>query len=339
MNPFIVSTQIVTPLNSSISENKLHTPVLFIIFNRPDFTQAVFNEIRKAQPTQLFIAIDGPRKDRPDDVEKCRKVLEITQQVDWDCKISTLIQDKNLGCKIGESTAMDWFFSHVEEGIILEDDTVPDQSFFMFCQELLEKYRDDQRVMMISADNFQFGRRRTEDSYYFSKYFFTWGWATWRRAWKCYDIKMKQWPVIRDGHFLMDILNDWFAVKYWSWILEETYNDKIDTWDYQWILSCWIHGGLSITPNTNLVSNIGFGEFAVHTTDKNSIFSNIPISPMRFPLNHPPFMIRDDLADRFSQKTFYSIESLVIYILVNMLRRIRKNITRSSHVTTDMNRS
>jgi hypothetical protein len=322
MNTSIENTQIVSPLNPGIHEKKLYAPVLFIIFNRPEFTQAVFNEIRKAQPAQLFVAADGPRNGRPDDIENCKKTREIIRLVDWDCKVFTLFQYENLGCKHGVSLAIDWFFSHVEEGIILEDDCVPGENFFLFCQELLERYRDDQRIMMISGDNFQFGKRRTEDSYYFSKYCFTWGWATWRRAWNCYDITMKQWPVVRDGHWLMDIFNDWFAVQYWRRILEDTYNDKIDTWDYQWFLSCWIQGGQSVIPNTNLVSNIGFGEFAVHTTDKNSIFSNIPVSPLRFPLNHPPFMIRDDSADRWSQKTVYSTLSLVMYILRNMLVKI-----------------
>jgi hypothetical protein len=327
MNQFIVNTQIVTLLNPGIPENKLQTPVLFIIFNRPDFTQAVFNEIRKAKPTQLFVAADGPRETLPDDFEKCRKTREIIRQVDWDCKVSTLFQDENLGCKRGVSSAINWFFSHVEEGIILEDDCVPDQSFFPFCQELLEKYRDDQRVMMISGDNFLSRRRRTEDSYYFSKYYFIWGWASWRRAWKYYDITLKQWPVVRDGHWLLDILNDRDVVNYWTRVFEDTYNGKIDTWDYQWIFSCWIQGGLSITPNTNLVSNIGFGEFAVNTKDKNSILSNIPVSPMLFPLKHPPFIMWDDLADRFSQKVVYPNRSLfgrVWYILAYMLGWIRR---------------
>jgi len=154
----------------------LKAPVLLLIFNRPDTTQLVFNKIRKARPAELYIAADGPRKNQPDDPENCRKAREILRQVDWDCKISTLFREENLGCKIGVSSAIDWFFSEVEEGIILEDDCVPDQSFFQFCQELLARYRDDKRVMMISGDNFQFGRRRTDYSYYFSQYVHIWGW-------------------------------------------------------------------------------------------------------------------------------------------------------------------
>jgi len=200
----------------------LKVPVLFLIFNRSDTTQLVFNEIRKAQPAQLFIAADGPRKDRPEDIENCRKVREIIRQVDWDCSVSTLFRDENLGCKRGVSSAIDWFFSHVDEGIILEDDCVPDPSFFPFCQELLERYRDDERIMVISGDNLQFGRRKSQYSYYFSRCFHLWGWATWKRAWDNYDIKMELWPKIKETGRLKDILHDPNAEKYWEIIFNDS---------------------------------------------------------------------------------------------------------------------
>ena len=142
-----------------MTETLFKVPVLFLIFNRPDTTQQVFDEIRKARPEQLYVAADGPRKDQSADYELCKKTRDIIQQVDWDCKVFTCFRDENLGCKRSVSSAIDWFFSHVEEGIILEDDCVPDQSFFPFCQELLEKYRDDTRIMMISGNNFQFGEK------------------------------------------------------------------------------------------------------------------------------------------------------------------------------------
>jgi hypothetical protein len=284
---------------------RLNTPVIFLIFNRPDTTQIVFNEIRKAQPAQLFIAADGPRDGRPDDIETCQKTREIIQQVDWDCEVFTLFRDKNLGCRLAVSSAIDWFFSQVDEGIILEDDCVPDQSFFSFCQELLERYRDDERIMMISGNNYLEGKRRTEFSYYFSKTPYLWGWASWKRAWHYYDVEMKFWPMIRDGDWLMDIFNDQNTVRYWNRILEDTYNNKIDTWDHQWGFSCWIQGVMCIMPNANLVSNIGFGQEATHTSDGNSPFANMPIVPMQFPLIDPPFIIRDCKADDLTQKTQY----------------------------------
>jgi hypothetical protein len=291
-------------------EQKLQTPVLLLIFNRPDTMQLVFDEIRKAKPAQLFVAADGPRKDRSDDRENCRKAREIIQQVDWDCKVSTLFRDENLGCKRGVSSAIDWFFSHVEEGIILEDDCVPDQSFFPFCQELLERYRDDERVVVISGDNFQCGRPRTEYSYYFSRYLHIWGWASWRRAWNNYDVSMKLWPLIRDGDWLMDILDDRNAVNYWTHCFEDTHAGKIDTWDYEWVFACWIRNELVISPSVNLVSNIGFDQFATHTKTKNKQ-SDVPVHQIGFPLKHPPFIIRDNSADKYSQKHFFSQGSLV----------------------------
>lgn len=288
----------------------LSTPVLFLIFNRPDTTQRVFDEIRKAKPPQLFVAADGPRKDRSADCELCKKTREIIQQVDWNCKVLTRFQDENLGCKIGVSSAIDWFFSNVEEGIILEDDCVPDQSFFPFCQELLEKYREDERVMMISGDNFQIGRNRTQNSYYFSRYNHVWGWASWRRAWDHYDVDLKLWPRIRDENWLMDILCDRNAVNYWKNLFDNTFSHKINTWDYQWTFACWIQNGLSVLPNINLVSNIGFNQNATHTIGISDLAS-LPTYPLEFPLIHPEFVIRDNIADCHSQKKIFCINSIV----------------------------
>jgi len=275
-----------------MTEEQLSTPVLFLIFNRPDTTQQVFNEIRKAKPEELFIAADGPRDNRPDDIENCKKTREIIRQVDWNCNVSTLFRDNNLGCKLAVSSAIDWFFSQVEEGIILEDDCVPDQSFFLFCQELLERYRDDKRIMMISGDNFEFGQKRMEYSYYFSRYFHIWGWATWKRAWKYYDVDMKAWPEIREKGYLNDLLFEKKIVKYWESIFNLVYEGLINTWDYQWIFACWIQEGLSITPNKNLISNIGFDIHSTHTVGQ-TVFSRIPIEIMKFPLIHPKYIIRD----------------------------------------------
>jgi len=294
----------------------LKVPVLFLIFNRPGTTQQVFNEIRKAQPSQLFVAADGPRKDRHADYELCKKTREIIQQVDWDCEVFTRFQDENLGCKRAVSSAINWFFSIVEEGIILEDDCIPDQSFFPFCQELLEKYRHDERIMMISGDNFQFGKKRTNYSYYFSKYFHVWGWATWRRAWKHYDIYMKSWPEIKQGGWLKDILKDNHAEKFWENIFENTYHGKINTWDYQWIFSCWIQNGISILPNVNLVKNIGFDGNATHTKNKNKQ-ADLPANSIDFPLKNPDFIIIDNDADSRTQ---------VLMQKMNILYRIKDKI-------------
>lgn len=180
-----------------MSEFKLNVPVLLLIFNRPDTTQRVFHEIRGASPLQLFISADGPRENKPGEFEKCQITRDIVRQVDWDCEVYTNFRDKNLGCKIAVSSAIDWFFENVEEGIILEDDCLPSFSFFRFCEELLEKYRDDERIMQIGGTNLLSEWQRSDDSYYFSKYGAIWGWATWRRAWQYYDVNMKLWPEVK----------------------------------------------------------------------------------------------------------------------------------------------
>jgi hypothetical protein len=304
------------------------TPVLLLIFNRPDTTQKVFNQIRKARPAQLFVGTDAPRKNHPDDIEKCRKVLEIFEYIDWECKLSIFTHDENVGGKIGITSAMDWFFSQVDEGIILEDDCVPDESFFPYCQELLERYRDDERIMMVCGCGFPLTKRSrgAECSYYFSRYTFAWGYATWKRVWKQYDIAITKWPIIRDGGWLNDILGDRVAVKYWTNIFNGVYNGEIYSHDYQILFMCWIQAKLCIVPNTNLISNIGFNEDATHTKEKCAV-SDLPVYTMQFPLKHPSFMIRDDMADRLSQKEIFPDPPLFIRIrcaLGLILRKILK---------------
>jgi hypothetical protein len=303
------------------------TPILFITFKRPDTTRKVFEEIRKAKPKKLFLAQNYPRGKKFEDTENWKEVRSIIENIDWDCEIKRLYRDYYLEVKVSVSSALDWFFSHVEEGIILEDDCVPDQSFFPFCQELLEKYRDDKRIMMISGDNFQFGRNGTKDSYYFSRYFHIWGWATWKRAWKYYDVDMKVWPEICDNGYLNNILLEKSVVKYWESVFNLVYNGVINTWDYQWVFSCWIQGGLSIMPNQNLVSNIGFDMIGTHTKG-DSIFSKMATKNMKFPLMHPDYMIRDLKADKYTEKIWFSnteslknLLKLKFNILINKLKQ------------------
>ncbi|OUL18641.1 hemolytic protein HlpA-like protein, partial [Nostoc sp. T09] len=233
----------------------MKTAVVFIIFNKPDTTAKVFEVIRQVQPPELLVIADGPRPHRPGDVDKCVATQKIIEQVDWDCKVLKNYADKNLGPKVRIVTGLDWVFQQVEEAIILEDDCLPHPTFFEYCEELLDKYRHDQRIMTISGNNFQFGRRRTEDSYYFSRYPLIWGWATWRRAWQRYDLEMKHWVAIRDSNWLQDILDDSVAVRYWTKIFQNCYLGKIDVWDFLWTLTSWLQNGLTILPNVNLVSN------------------------------------------------------------------------------------
>jgi len=296
---------------------QLRTPVAFMIFNRPETTARVFEAIRQARPPKLLIVADGPRLDRRGEAELCEKARRITTNVDWPCEVLTNFSGSNLGCRKRVSSGLDWVFRSVPEAIILEDDCLPHPTFFRFCDELLERYRDDERVMMVSGDNFQFGRKRTGHSYYYSRYTHIWGWASWRRAWQHYDVDMALWPAVRDGGRLRDLLDDRASVRHWRNIFERVSRGEINTWDYQWTFACWLQSGLAIMPNVNLVSNIGFHAGATHTTDDNSPFSAMLAEPMRFPLDHPPFVVRDRLADDFTQRT---------HVTANILKRLQRKL-------------
>ena len=311
-----------------VPSGPLTTPVLFLIFNRPDTTQKVFNAIKQAKPKQLFVAADGPREDKEGEKEKCEQTRKLIEQVDWDCKVKTLFRDKNLGCKIAPSSSIDWFFENVKEGIILEDDCLPSQGFFWFCQELLKKYRNDTRIMIISGNNFQFGRIRGKGSYYFSKYGSTWGWATWRRAWKHYDVNMKNFEEFKKEAQINNIFPIKQQQKYWTKIFQSVYDGKIDTWDYQWAYSRFINNGLSVTPNVNLISNIGFGSNSTHTKDKSSIFSEMEAREIT-DIIHPNFVLADQEADLLISKLCYGnidIFKRVINKVTKVISKIVRNV-------------
>jgi hypothetical protein len=305
----------------------LKTPIAFIIFNRPDTTAQVFESIRKAKPSKLLVIADGARQHKIGEVEKCVETRKIIEGVDWECEVITNYSDVNLGCKLRVSSGIDWVFEQVEEAIILEDDCVPEHTFFAYCDELLERYRYDTRIVAISGTNLQSGQRRTSDSYYFSRYMHVWGWATWRRSWQNYDVDMKQWPTVRDGGWLQDILNDKLAIKGWQKSFQRVYDGKIDTWDFQWVFACWIQSGLVISPNINLISNIGFGPGATHTFNKSDLCSNIPTSDMPLPLQHPKFMLRNSQADDYTQKKFFN-PKLIINIKSFVYEKISGNNQR-----------
>ena len=242
-----------------------NTPILFLVFNRPDTTQQVFDVLRKIKPTKLFIAADGPRLDKEGEKEKCDAVRRIATQIDWECQLVTLFRDINLGCGKAVSEAITWFFDQVEEGIILEDDCLPDNSFFIFCTLLLDQYRNDNRVMHIGGSNFQFGIKRGDGDYYFSIISHVWGWATWRSAWRKYEFNLNEANDISDDKFNVALNNNKKFITYYKNIFHEMRNSGIDTWDYQWFYAIILNNGLTICPNTNLVKNIGFGKDATHT--------------------------------------------------------------------------
>lgn len=283
---------------------QLQTPVAFIVFNRPDTTERVFAEIAKARPPKLLVVGDGPRANRSGEAEKVAAVRAIIDKVDWPCEVLTDYSELNLGCKIRVASGIDWIFSNVEEAIILEDDCLPDPSFFRYCEELLQKYRHDTGVGMISGDNFQFGRNKTDSSYYFSRYTHIWGWATWRRAWKNYDREAKLWPAVRAGNWLDSLAFNGDERSYWVKKFQSAHDGDIDTWDYQWTLSCWLKGMLTILPNENLISNIGFGADATHSRGSN-IYAEMKTSTIRFPLRDPLINLPNQAADKYTAERMF----------------------------------
>lgn len=302
-----------------MSEWQLKTPVAFIIFNRPDTTERVFAEIAKARPPKLLVVADGPRENRDGEKEKCAATRAIIDRVDWQCEVLTNFSDRNLGCKQRVSSGIDWVFEQVEEAIILEDDCLPDPTFFCFCQEMLIRYRGDQRIGMISGDNFQQGERRDENSYYFSRYAHIWGWATWRDRWRySYDVSLRSWPSLREEGWLEDLLGRGQELRYWTKVFDKVAAGEIDTWDFQWLYANWISGRVVVLPSVNLISNIGFGPNATHTTDDAEV-ANMATEPLKFPLTHPRFIIRNT---RFDQFTFES------NFVIPLRERIRRRIAR-----------
>jgi len=254
---------------------------LFLVFNRPECTKKVLLEIKKYRPTSLYIAADGPRKKIKGEIDKCNEVRQIIEKVDWPCRVKRLYRKDNLGCKNAVSSAIDWFFKNVSEGIILEDDCVPSASFFKFCEKMLSLYRDNRKVMHIGGVNFQKGEGKNKDGYYFSKYSNIWGWATWRRAWKGYDVKIKDWPEIKKSGKIDGYFDSWLEKEYWITLFSALYRGKIDTWDYQFVYHVWKNAGVSIVPNKNLVSNIGFGSDAVHTSSNKVGYANMQTHNMK----------------------------------------------------------
>jgi hypothetical protein len=302
---------------------QLHTPIVFIIFKRFDTTQKVFEAIRRAKPPKLLVIADGARENRPGEIEACSKTRSIIDQIDWDCEVLKNYSEINLGCAKRVSSGLDWVFEYVDQAIILEDDCLPDPSFFRFCEELLEIYKTDNRVFSISGQNVQFSRSRTKYSYYFSRYQHCWGWATWKRAWQYFDFDLPHWIEVKESNLLADILGDPIAVKRWTKEIEATLAGEIDSWATRWMVSCWLQSGLSILSNTNLISNIGFGNSSTNTDYQDSPYASMQVSPVDFPIRHPPFMVRNVQADAFTQQTLYNSISFPVRIKAKLKKVFR----------------
>ncbi|HCN84408.1 MAG TPA: hemolytic protein HlpA-like protein [Sphingobacteriaceae bacterium] len=291
-----------------MSAEYFETPIALVVFNRPETTKKVLQAIRTVKPKQLFIIADAPREDSEQDIINCSATKKVIEDgVDWDCQLHKIYAQKNLGCGRGPSSGITKVFEKVDKCIILEDDCLPERSFFFFCEELLNKYYSDSRIMMISGNHHLFKKYSFDYDYFFSRHTQTWGWATWKRAWDLYDYEMSLWPEVKKSKWLDRILGDKLSVRYWEKLFDKCYYEKSrDYWDFQWTFTCWSQNGLNIIPDKNLVTNIGFGESSgTHFSDITSPFANLPTYAMSFPLKHPTTFIQNLEADRQIQKDVY----------------------------------
>lgn len=296
------------------------TPILILFWRRSTAVATLMERLRPLAPTRLFLACDGPRLNNSSEAEQVAQTRKLIEEaIDWPCTIEKRYSDSNQGCKYGPGNGINWFFSKVEEGIILEDDCLPDLSFFPYCQSLLNRYRNDTRVWQISGNNFAEDVSTVNASYAFSGYTTTWGWATWRRCWIANDLEMRSWPQIKVSGMLKNAFEGKDELSYWTSIWDRLYTDHYPAaWDYQWNLTCFANGGLSAIPKHNLVTNIGFGEGATHCLDIKDPRAELKCGEL-VDLIHPEFVLRNWQLDRAIYEAIYQDHSK---LPKNLLQRI-----------------
>ncbi len=308
-------------------------PVLQISFNRPRLTEVIINELRKLKPNKVYVFIDGPRRDIESDFKNvaiCRKMWD---SIDWKCEVKTCYQSENLGCRDGVKCAIDWFFSEVEEGIILEDDCVPTESFFKFCAELLERYRDNEEIAMISGNNVIPKQSKPlfqgDVSYSFSQYGLIWGWATWKKSWALYETNASNRQI---GDVLKTKLKSRNARDYWNTQISKSYEGTLNTWDTIWTYSLFKHDKLCVIPKENLITNIGFGVEATHTKEQHDIFHRAAYNSggeMSFPLHHPAVVTEDKELSSLFERLHFRLDSFQPAWkkkLLRFLKRLRHSL-------------
>ncbi len=305
---------------------------LLIAFNRPKETKEVFDAIRNAKPRKLYIATDGARITHPNDTILLEETRKIFDNIDWECEVKTLHSEVNQGCKVAVSSAIDWFFKHEEVGIILEDDCKPSLSFFHFCDEMLNRYRDDNRVMQISGSHLVSNHNSHYPySYYFTRLNDIWGWATWRRAWKHFSLDMPNYLEFKKGSNLQNYGLKPEITKWLQSYLDDTYFNDSRIWSIQWTYAMIVNNGLSINPSSNLVENIGFtkdGTGANSSFNSFNLYNNFKIQSMGN-ISHPPFILpsscleslRFNIIKKTDPRLF--LINIIIKWVVNKLRLLK----------------
>lgn len=284
----------------------------FFVFNRPETTKRVWAAIRQAAPEKLLIVADGPRHN--EEKAKCLATRAITEEINWPCEVTRNYAEKNLGCRQRVSSGLDWVFQNAERAIILEDDCLPSESFFYFCEELLEKYRTNEKIKQVAGLNTQAGNKKfhCKDSYYFSQIPQIWGWASWRRAWRNYDVDMNDWPEFKNSEEFKKILPNFSVRQYWQHLWDHIYQDKnpaTSTWDAQWFYAVVKNQGLSIVPQKNLITNIGFSVEATHAKGSQDEKNNLSRTELTKPFRHPSTMAINKQADDYTWKFVFRINN------------------------------
>ena len=308
----------------------MKTSVAIILFNRPDLTEEVFRVVAAARPSHLFLIADGPRADHPLDRERCAAARAVVERIDWSCDVHRNYADVNLGCGRRPASGISWVFEHVDEAIILEDDCVPHPSFFRYCDEMLERYRDEPRIMLVSGHDAYAPAAGTRSAYSYrvSRLVDTLGWGTWSRAWKSYDIQVARWPALRPT-LLRRVTTHPAFVTEWTRALDRAYAERgdVDYWDYQWAMAVWERDGLAVVPSVNLVANHGFRPDATHTTSPDDPYARAQVVPMAFPLRHPLGLACDVAADQRAIGRHYARHGPMVYRLVKKLMRTVRRVS------------
>jgi hypothetical protein len=302
---------------------KCTSSVLIIIFNRPQFVKKLIGILSQVQPSTIYVVADGPREGEIEDITNCFNARNEIDKIDWKCQIKKKYSDKNLGCGINPSDGITWALNQSDEIIILEDDCMPSIDFFRYCDELLDFYRKNQRVMMISGNNHTLGKFDFKYSYEFSHHTQTYGWATWSSAWNKYDFNIAKWAEVRELGWLEDLTGSRNAAKYWFKIFDMCYKNELPSaWDYQWTFCCWINRGVNIIPKENLVTNVGFTVDGTHEVDPEHPISEVPIKPLNFPLAHNPLLKNNLKLNKLIQRIIYT-PSLYKRIISKLSRMIQ----------------
>jgi len=282
----------------SLDKRSKRLSVLFLTYKRLETSEKVFSAIRDAQPEKLYFANNAAIEGNVEEEAKVNSVRKLVDQVDWKCEVHTRFLESHMSVRDSIFSSISWFFENEEQGIILEDDCLPNPEFFKFCSEMLYRYKKEESVWAITGNNFQNGILRGDASYFFSSQPHIWGWATWKSIWVKVDQSMSFWPAWKRSEHWHTFWDNKIMKNYWYSIFEQMYRSEINTWDYVFDANVFYHSGLIVTPNKNLVSNIGFGPGSTYTFYKNHKFSNMPRENI-YPLIHPKKIERNRTADYY----------------------------------------